>query len=173
MLTASDIIRILDLKPLPQEGGFYKEIYRADESIGKDCLPARYSGKRTFCTTIYYLLTPEVNSAMHRLPSDELFHFYLGDPVTMINLYPDGSGKMITIGPDISAGESLFVNVPKGVWQGCFLKEGGRFALLGVTVSPGFEFEDYENGNRDKLINEYPQFRETIQKLTERTEHDD
>lgn len=166
MLSASDIIRFLNLKPLPQEGGFYNEVYRADEHIGEDCLPDRYSGKRSFCTAIYYLLTPDVFSALHRLPSDELFHFYLGDPVNMVNLFPDGSGKMITLGTDIAAGESLFVNVPKGVWQGCSLKKGGSFALLGVTVSPGFEFIDYEHGTRDGLLKEYPQFQETIVKLT-------
>ena len=87
-----DIIETLGLEPLPEEGGFYKETYRSGETIPKEALPCRYKKEKNFATTIYYLLTKETFSAIHRLPTDEVFHFYLGDPVTMLLLHPDGRG---------------------------------------------------------------------------------
>jgi uncharacterized protein len=103
---------------------------------------------------------------MHRLQSDEIFHFYFGDPVEMLQLRPDGSGKVITLGSDILSGMQPQVIVPRGVWQGATLVKGGKFALLGTTVSPGFELADYESGERDELVNAYPQFRDLIIGLT-------
>jgi hypothetical protein len=103
---------------------------------------------------------------MHRLQSDEIFHFYLGDPVEMLRLTPEGSGKVITIGSDILNGMQPQVIVPKGIWQGASLIKGGKFALFGTTVSPGFEWTDYESGRRDELLKSYPQFRERIIALT-------
>jgi predicted cupin superfamily sugar epimerase len=129
-------------------------------------LPSRYSGPRAFGTCIYYLLTPTTFSAMHRLQSDEIFHFYLGDPVEMLQLWPDGSGKIVTLGSDLQAGMHPQVIVPRGVWQGARLVAGGKFALLGCTVAPGFDFADYEHGRREELIRDYPQFRERIVALT-------
>jgi len=103
---------------------------------------------------------------MHRLQSDEIFHFYLGDPVEMLQLWSDGSGKVIKIGSDILNGMQPQVLVPRGVWQGARLIRDGRFAPLGTTVSPGFEWTDYESGQRDQLLKSYPQFREWIIALT-------
>jgi len=165
-VTADEIIALLKLKPHPKEGGFYSETYRADETIPAGVLPARYAGQRSFGTCIYYLLTPGTFSAIHRLQSDEIFHFYLGDPVEMLRLFPDGRGKTVTIGFDLRTGMMPQVIVPRGVWQGSRLAAGGKFALLGCTVSPGFDFADYEHGRRDDLIRGYPEFRENITALT-------
>ena len=166
MITAERLIALLRLQPHPEEGGYFVETYRSDESIPGKGLPSRYRGARPFATAIYYLLTLASFSAMHRLQTDEIFHFYLGDPVEMLQLLPDGSGRILLIGIDIEGGMEPQVVVPKGVWQGSRLLSGGRFALLGTTVSPGFEFSDYETGSRDFLIRSYPGFRDQILSLT-------
>jgi hypothetical protein len=165
MITADQLIALLDLKPHP-EGGYYIETYRSSETISEEALPSRYKGRRCFGTAIYYLLTAQTLSAMHRLRSDEIFHFYSGDPVEMLQLSSDGSGRVAILGSDILNGMQPQVVVDRGVWQGARLLNGGKFALLGATVSPGFEFADYESGHRDELIKSYPQFRELIIALT-------
>jgi len=165
MLTADKIIALLNLKPHP-EGGYFVETYRSSETLSEKALPSRYQGIRSFGTAIYYLLAPETFSAMHQLQSDEIFHFYLGDPVEMLQLWPDGSAKILILGSDILNGMQPQVVVPRGVWQGARLLKNGNFALLGTTVSPGFEFMDYESGKRDELIKSFPQFQELIIALT-------
>jgi predicted cupin superfamily sugar epimerase len=112
------------------------------------------------------MLRPESFSAIHRLKSDEIFHFYLGDPVTMLQLHPDRSSLAVTLGQDIASGQKLQLVVPRGVWQGTFLNDGGRFALMGTTVSPGFEYSDFELGTRDELAELFPDRREMISRLT-------
>jgi predicted cupin superfamily sugar epimerase len=166
MLTPERIIDLLDLKPLEPEGGYFAETYRSDETIGEGGLPRRYSGRRALGAAIYFFLTPETVSAMHRLPSDEVYHFYLGDPVEMLHLYPDGSSEVITLGHNLLQNMVLQHVVRRGVWQGSRLAEGGRFALLGTTTAPGFDREDYVHGERDMLISAYPARRELIMALT-------
>ncbi len=167
-MNVEEIIKHLGLEPLPGEGGFYRETYRSgDGEIPADALPERYKAGKHLATAIYYLLTPDTFSAIHRLISDEVFHFYLGDPVTMLQLHPDGSGETITLGPDIKAGQRLQCVVPRGVWQGMRLNEGGRFALMGTTVAPAFDFEDYQPARREELIQKYPDFAEIIKRLTD------
>ena len=166
MLTVGQIKSLLDLQPHPVEGGCFRETYRSSERLPGESLPAGCGGPRSLATAIYYLLTPETFSAMHRLPSDEVFHHYVGDPVEMLQLRPDGSGAIVVLGSDIIAGMRPQIVVPKGVWQGARLRSGGRFALLGTTVSPGFDFQDYESGHRDELARLYPQFQELIAALT-------
>jgi hypothetical protein len=165
MVSGEAIKAFLGLEQHP-EGGFFVETYRADEDIPASALPERYLGRRAFGTCIYYLLTPETFSAIHRLASDEIFHFYLGDPVEMLQLWPDGSGKLVTLGPNILNGEQPQVVVPRGVWQGSRLLPGGRFALLGCTVAPGFTYGDYEPAERETLMASYPEFNELIVGLT-------
>ncbi|MDH3889826.1 MAG: cupin domain-containing protein [candidate division Zixibacteria bacterium] len=165
-LTADKIIELLNLKPLPLEGGFYRETYRSDDIINHAALPERFPDNRSLSTAIYYLLTPETFSAMHRLPADEMFHFYLGDPVTMLQLHPNGSSGVLALGRNLATGQSLQALVPHGAWQGARLVEGGRYALLGTTVAPGFEFDDYEAGHREQLIRQYPDRSELITLLT-------
>ena len=166
MMTADQIINSLRLKPHPEEGGYFVETYRSQEFISKEALPDRYDGARSYGTAIYYLLTPDTFSALHRLRSDEVFHFYLGDPVEMLQLWPDGTGKVVLLGTDVLNGMVPQVIVPKGVWQGARLVEGGRFALLGTTVAPGFDARDYESGRRDILIKSFSQLRDFIIALT-------
>ncbi len=166
MLTAERIIELLGLEPHPEEGGFFAETWRSPERIRAEHLPERYNGHRRFGTAIYYLLTPDTYSALHRLKSDEVFHFYLGDPVDMLQLAPDGTGRVVRLGPDLETGMRPQVVVDRGVWQGACLVPGGAFALLGCTVKPGFEYEDYEHGGRAALTREYPDWTEMIARLT-------
>ena len=164
-MTADDIIEILGLKPLSWEGGYFAETYRSNESV--ESLPSRYRGeRRAFSTAIYYLVTPDKFSAMHKVNSDEVFHFYAGDPVEMLQLFNDGTGKLVGIGSDLKAGLHPQVVVPRETWQGARLVDGGRFALLGATVSPGFDFKDFELGARDTLLRLYPQHEQLIRLLT-------
>jgi len=154
------------MEPLVGEGGYYVESYRASEKIAQAGLPARYTGERDFSTAILYLLTDDTFSALHRLSSDEIYHFYLGDPVTMLQLRPEGTSEVIILGQDILNEQRVQVTVPKSCWQGCLLNEGGRFALMGTTVAPGFEFGDFELGCREELLEQYPKQRDLILKLT-------
>src|SRR5262245_43337646 len=166
MPTADELISFLNLQAHPKEGGFFRETYRATEELAADALPARYGTARSVSTTIYYLLTPTSVSALHRLASDEVFHFYLGSPVRMLQLSPEGQGRELVLGPDILQGQLLQVVVPRGVWQGSLLEPGGDFALLGCTVAPGFDYADYEHGERNTLNAKYPNHAELIKRLT-------
>jgi len=166
MQTAKEIIEHFNMQPLPFEGGYYVETYRASESIAKSAMAERYTGPRDHSTCILYLLTSEMRSKMHRVKSDEIFHFYTGSAVTMLLLGRDKKSETITIGNDIFEKQSPQVVVPKGVWQGCFIEQGD-FALMGTTVSPGFEFDDFEIGSRAELLEQYPDSKDLIVKLTD------
>lgn len=165
-MTADELKRLLGLVPLDREGGWFSETYRARDTIAAGALGDGPAGARSLATAIYYLLTPETFSAIHRLPSDEVFHFYLGDPVEMLQLFPDGTGRVIVMGTDLAAGMRPQVLAPRNVWQGARLVAGGSFALLGTTVSPGFDPADYEHGDRRSLITAYPTCRDRITALT-------
>jgi predicted cupin superfamily sugar epimerase len=166
MLTADEVMKRLQLVPHPCEGGHFRETYRSSLTIPPSELPEYYTGPRCASTAIYYLLTPGTFSEMHRLPTDEIFHFYLGDPVEMLQLHPDGRGEVIRIGNNLAADERPQVLAPGGVWQGARLVAGGQFALLGTTVAPGFEFADYTSGRREDLVANYAEFAELIWALT-------
>jgi predicted cupin superfamily sugar epimerase len=165
-LNAEKLKSLLNLVPLSIEGGYFSETYRSSEMIPQECLQGRYSGPRTVGTCIYYLLEPNTFSELHRVASDEIFHFYLGDPVEMLQLWPDGSAKQVLIGSDIERGMAPQVVVPHGVWQGARLVAGGAVALLGCTVSPGFEYADYKSGSGQLLSEAYPEHRDLICALT-------
>jgi hypothetical protein len=167
-ITAEKLKSLLNLVPLSIEGGYFAETYRSTEMISPECLQGRYSGFRSVGTAIYYLLEPGTFSEIHRVSSDEIFHFYLGDPVEMLQLWPDGSAKRVLIGTDIENGVAPHLVVPYGVWQGAKLVDGGKFALLGCTVSPGFEYADYESGTRQLLCEAYPECSDIIPALTKR-----
>ncbi len=166
MASAQEIIQKLQLQPHPREGGFFRETYRSEDRFPASVLPERYGQDRDANTAIYYLLTPDTFSAMHKLATDEIFHFYAGSPVRMLQLFPDGKGQEIILGPDVLAGQAPQVVVPKNVWQGSLLEPGGDFALLGCTVAPGFDFADYEDGDRESLRKKYPGFSGLVAKLT-------
>jgi predicted cupin superfamily sugar epimerase len=168
--TAEQVIAALGLRPLPLEGGYYRETYRSPLRLPAAALAPPYTADRSAATAIYYLLTPDTFSALHRLPADEVFHFYLGDPVEMLQLDPPaaggpGTGRVVTLGGDVLAGASPQVVVPRGVWQGSTLKPGGVFALMGTTMAPGFDFADHEPGRREALAAAYPAFAGRIARL--------
>jgi predicted cupin superfamily sugar epimerase len=166
MVTVEQIKSLLHLQPLSFEGGYFAEAYRSEERIPPSALPDRYRAARSFGTAIYYLLTPDTFSAMHRLLTDEVYHFYLGDPVQMLQLWPDGSSQVVALGPDLLNGMRPQVVAPRGVWQGSRLAPGGQFALLGTTMAPGFDPADFEPGQREMLLQAYPQSQELITALT-------
>ena len=168
-MTAEEVKKLLGLAPHPREGGWFIQTYAAPESVAPSVFEdGRYKGLRRTSTAIYYLLEPETFSEMHRLCSDEVFHFYAGDPVEMLQLHPDGSGQKIVIGNDLAQGQRPQVLVERDVWQGSRLIAGGRWSLLGCTVSPGFEYEDYDSADRDVLTAQWPAFAELIAALTRR-----
>lgn len=167
-MDAESIVRALGLEPLPREGGYFTETYASGEKLPASALPARYAGARPFGTAIYYLLTPETSSAIHRLKSDEVWHFYAGDPVTMLQLLEDGSSQSVTLGCRLDRGELPQCVVPHGVWQGACLADGGRFALMGTTMAPGYDEADFELGDRGALLARYPSQYQVIHRLTGR-----
>ncbi|MBN2356341.1 cupin domain-containing protein [candidate division KSB1 bacterium] len=164
MITANEIIKRLNLQTLPLEGGYYRETYRAKEIIASESLPERYSQAKHFATAIYYLHTPETRSLLHKLPTDEIYHFYLGDPVELLLLYPDGTSELIILGPHMDLGEQVQVVIPRDTWQGSMLKKGGRFALIGTTMAPAFDRSDFTGGD-ESLIQKYADRKEMITKL--------
>ena len=166
MTDVEDVKVQLGLVRHPAEGGWFAETYRADERLAAAALPGRYRGARPMSTAIYYLLTADTCSSMHRLSSDEVFHFYLGDPVEILELMPDGSGRLVVLGTDLARGMRPQIVVPRGAWQGARVAPGGRFALLGTTVAPGFDYADFERGERGELERRYPAWTSMIRALT-------
>ena len=166
-MTADEVKTILGLVPHPREGGWYVRTWESGERLAATAFgDGRYTTERWTGTAIYYLLEPGTFSELHRLQSDEVFHHYLGDAVEQLQLVPGEGGRRSLIGKDLAAGERPQVAVSRGVWQGARLVEGGRWALLGCTVSPGFEYDDYEAVSRDTLAAMWPEWREMIVALT-------
>jgi len=165
-MTADEIKERLGLEAHPCEGGYFRQTWKSEEEIPLTALPPRYPADRAAGTAIYYLLEPATFSEMHRLASDEVFHFYLGDPVEMLQLWPDGTSRVVILGSDLAAGMLPQLVVPKYVWQGSRLLTGGNVALLGCTVSPGFDYADYETGTRAELSRDYPESASLIEALT-------
>ena len=159
-MTADQIKKLLNLAPHPMEGGYFRRTFASEAALD---LPR---GVRAAGTAIYYLLEAGTFSEMHVLESDEMFHFYLGDPVEMLQLFPDGRSARFTLGQDLQAGEQVQVVVPAGVWQGTRLIGDGKVALLGCTVVPGFDFADYRNGSYAELAAKWPHEAERIRELT-------
>ena len=166
-MTADEVKKILKLGPHPCEGGCYFRTYESGELLPANGFSdGRYPGPRHTGTAIYYLLEPDTFSEMHRLRSDEVFHHYMGGAVEMLQLFSDGSSERVVIGKDIAAGERPQVVVERGVWQGARMLGDEGWALLGCTVSPGFEFEDYEAGDSEDLGARWPERAEMIRALT-------
>lgn len=160
MYTAQEVIKRLELIPLPEEGGFYRETFRSQVFVKSPS--GDFPDGRIASTAIFYLVTPTDFSALHRISSEEVFHFYAGDPVEMIQIDENSQLSKITMGSDFMNGQQLQVVVPRGVWQSLRLKEGGKWALLGTTVAPGFEFIDFEVAKKDALIEQHPNHCELI-----------
>ena len=159
-MTAEEIKQLLKLSPHPFEGGHFRRTYTSSLEVTAP------QGGRPASTAIYYLIETGAFSQMHVLESDETFHFYLGDPVEMLQLLPDGGSAVFVLGSDLAAGQQVQVTVPGGVWQGTRLLDEGRVALLGCTVTPGFNYADYRNGRFEDLVARWPEQRDRIRALT-------
>lgn len=160
--TAKEVIALLALRPLEGEGGYFAETYRTGWTIARDGYPAG----RIASTAIYYLVTPEHFSALHRLRGDELYHFYAGDPLDLMLIHPNGRVETNRLGNDLEAGERPQALAPAGVWQGSALAPGGEWALVGTTMTPGFHPDDFELGERVALTASFPHASELIARLT-------
>ena len=166
-MTANEVKKLLGLKKHPREGGWYVRTWESEQFVAATCFDeGRYDGDRRISTAIYYLLEPETFSEMHVLESDEIFHHYLGGAVEMLQLFEDGRSERVVIGKDLAAGERPQHVVRRGVWQGSRLLEREGWALLGCTVSPGFEFVDYAAMGRAELVERWPGEAERIGALT-------
>lgn len=154
MKTAAEIIDLLQLQPLPDEGGFFRQTYASAPLAG---------GARPAATAIYFLITPDGFSALHRMQADEIWHFYAGDPVEHLMIDPAaGTGAITRLASGLERGRRPQLAVPGGSWQGARLEPGGRWALLGCTMAPGWDDRDFELGRRSALITRFPQFADTI-----------
>jgi uncharacterized protein len=165
MNTVDYWINHLELLPHP-EGGFFKETYRASETIDEP--PARFDGKRNLSTAIYFLLRSQERSVFHRIKSDEIWHFYEGSTLSIYVLKDQGL-KVYKLGTRIERGESLQVVIPANCWFGAKVDEPNSYALCGCTVSPGFDFQDFEMADRSELSKKYPGYENEIIQLTRDT----
>ena len=158
------VIKELNLKPHP-EGGYFCETYRSAETIGTGCLPDRYGGGRAFGTSIFYLLNGHDKSYFHRLKSDEIWYFHLGAAIVLHVIDPENGYYPVELGPDLTEGEKLQWVIPAGSWFAAEVKGQTGFALAGCAVFPGFDFADFEMGNQDALLAQYPGLSEVIGKF--------
>ena len=159
-MTADEIKEWLKLAPHPIEGGCFRRTYTSALEVTAP------QGPRPAGSAIFYLLEAGTFSEMHVLRSDEMFHFYLGDPVEMLQLFPDGGSAILILGPDLSTGQHVQILVPAGVWQGMQLIGNGKLALLGCTVTPGFNYADYRNAKYEDLAAKWPAEAQRIRALT-------
>lgn len=164
MATARDYIDHLQLQPHP-EGGWYREVYRATESIARAHLPARFTGDRCFATGIYYLLHTADVSALHRIRQDEGWHHYDGSPLTIHLLTGEGDYSTLHLGKEVAAGQRPQLVVPAGVYFAATVDEADSYTLAGCTVAPGFDFADFEMPTRAELLARFPHQRDLIERL--------
>lgn len=162
-INVDELVSTYDLEPHP-EGGFYKETYRAAKVIANEALPS-HAGARNYSTGIYYLLPAGSHSKLHRIQSDEMWHFYLGDPMTIVQISPEGAVETVLLGHDVQAGHKVQHVVPAGYWFGAYPNEGSEYAFVGCTVAPGFDFADFEFGHRDEMLQQYPHAQDIIERL--------
>ena len=148
-MTSKDLIAHFDLTAHP-EGGFYRRTYAAT-------LPIDFNGRtRHVCTAILFLLEACQYSRLHRIPQDEIWHFYCGDPLRLVMLLPNGTVREVILGHEILAGQFVQYCVPAGAWFGAAPCIGGAYSFVGCTVSPGFVMEELEFGERDSLLKLFP-----------------
>ena len=150
----------LEMLPHP-EGGFYKETYRSELTVTN-----RNGNNRSASTAIYFLMTSDNFSAFHKIESDEMWHFYQGSPLSVYVITENGELTILKIGNNPDKGEVLQAIVPAGCWFASRVDDKNTYSLVGCTVSPGFDFEDFELAERDKLTSEYPEHKEIICELT-------
>jgi len=160
----ADLVQLLELQPHP-EGGFYKEVYRSAESVSRSCLPERFTGDRNFCTSIYYLLSRGDFSAFHLIKSDEIWHYYLGSSLLIHMLHLNGSYECKVLGKDLRENQAFQVVIPAGTWFAAEPAIGTDFILAGCSVSPGFNFLDFELANKKELVQLFPEHEHIIDRL--------
>ena len=166
VLTAAAWIEHLGLEPHP-EGGYFRETYRAAGMIPGSALPANFrGGDRNYSTAIYFLLPSGQISALHRIQSDEVWHFYAGSSLTVVVLSQDGARRDLHLGPDLTQKQQFQAWVSAGSWFGAFVPEPDNYALVGCTVAPGFDFQDFDMGQREHLLAAFPQHQDIILRLT-------
>ena len=164
MITIEQLVDFYQLKPHP-EGGFYKETYRSKESISQQSLPDRFVGERSFSTAIYFLLPAGHFSAFHRIKSDELWHFYAGEALHIYVIDEEGALTTINLGADILNGETMQAVVPAGCWFASRPVKSTGYCFVGCTVSPGFDFADFELARAEELTQIHPEHKELINSL--------
>lgn len=165
MPDSKTIVNKLELLPHP-EGGFFKEVYRSNEIINNKELPERFSGDRNFGTSIYYLLEKKQFSTFHKLKSDETWHFYYGSPLLLHVIDENGNYKKIILGNDLAKNQVFQFTVLRNCWFAAEVADKNSFSLIGATVAPGFDFNDFEIGKREELILKFPEYKELIENLT-------
>lgn len=163
-LEEAGLIKQLNLSKHP-EGGYFRELYRSNELIPQSNLPSRYSGARSISTSIYFMLTKNDVSKFHRIKSDEIWHFYLGDPLDIYVINNNGELKVLRLGNDFGKGETPQIIIEKNQWFGA-KTSANSFSLLGCTVAPGFDFEDFELAERGTLLSDYPHLEKVIKEFT-------
>jgi hypothetical protein len=159
------LVNKLNLEPHP-EGGYFKEVYRSSDIITQKALPEGFLGDRTIATAIYFLIEKNNFSALHKIKSDETWHFYYGDALEVIEIDENGVLKYTAIGNNLLAGETFQYTVKANTWFGSRVKIGGKFSLVGCTVAPGFDFNDFELGKKEDLLKLYPQHQKVIVEMT-------
>jgi predicted cupin superfamily sugar epimerase len=157
-------IEYLNLQPHP-EGGWFKELYRSEEIIKKENLSKEFHGDRNISTAIYYLLESSDFSGFHRIKSDEIWHFYTGDALTIYMIDAQGNLSELLLGNNSWRDELPQHVVPKGSWFAAKVNSPGTFALVGCTVAPGFDFRDFEAGKKEDLKKQFPTHKKIIAKL--------
>ncbi len=160
-MTKDELIDKFNLELHP-EGGYYKETYRAHLKSNY----AGFNGPRNVSTGIYYMLTKGSKSNLHRIKSDEMWHFYLGEPMTIVEFYDDGRYQEIVLGQDVLKGQLVQHTVPAGCWFGAFPNPNTEFSFVGCTVAPGFDFQDFEFANQQELLEKFPEQADIIKRLT-------
>ncbi len=166
MKAADYWIKEYKLQPHP-EGGHYAEIYRSPGTINQKALPSQFKGDRAYCTGIYFLLEQGQISAFHRIQSDELWHFYAGEPLEVFVLdNTHQSPYTIKLGNNPEEGQVFQAVVPAGAWFASRPMANSAYSLVGCTVAPGFDFEDFEMADRTRLTHLFPGHHELIKELT-------
>ncbi len=159
------IIKKFDLEAHP-EGGYFKEVYRSDLVLPNSVLSSHFEGTRNVATSIYFMLTSEAFSAFHRVQQDETWHFYKGSRITLHMIDAAGNYTQVFIGNDFEKGEVPQFTVPKNVWFAAEVETPNSYALVGCTVSPGFDFRDFEMADKEDLSKAFPQHQAVISRLT-------
>lgn len=164
-MTFNEIVEHLKLQAHP-EGGFYKETYRSELVISDKALPKDFGGDRNSCTSIYFLIDKTNFSALHKIKSDEIWHFYAGDALEVIEITEEGELIKTLVGNKLNEGQVFQYTVKAGNWFGSRVAEGGNYSLVGCTVSPGFDFKDFEMAKKESLTKVFPEHENIIRELT-------